>query len=109
MRSWLVMILLRQLATVVPDAILKDRTRVEKIGQRVLEIRKDFLIQGQYNIYDRNGLKGTFNLSRVFPANSPWGRALRHVQFFLPGDLALEPAGLNRRPAITNQMGSNSN
>jgi hypothetical protein len=69
MRSWLVMILLRQLATVVPDAILKDRTRVEKIGQRVLEIRKDFLIQGQYNIYDRNGLKGTFNLSRVFPAN----------------------------------------
>lgn len=66
MRGLLVMVLLGQLA-IAPDAIQKDTVRVEKDGVKQYEIRKDVLVPGEYNVYDRDGLKGTLKRDVLFP------------------------------------------
>ena len=52
-------ILAGELAT-VPDYVVRDRTFVTEDGKRVLEIRKDPVVKGQYRMYDDKGLVGTW-------------------------------------------------
>jgi hypothetical protein len=61
------LVLAGQLVT-IPDVVQKDQTRVTKDGVTVGTVKPDFLIKGQYRIYDRKGNRvGTVKQDFLFP------------------------------------------
>jgi hypothetical protein len=60
-------VLAAQVAT-IPDTVVKDRTFVTENGKRVLEIREDPLIEGQYQMRDEDGNQaGHWRRDPLFP------------------------------------------